>query len=105
MATSTAHSPIRRGETIGIGLADDTIMYAVNRYRLVTTEQLCRALYKKGSFTYARARLAALAQRNFLVKKTLPKTSQGGAPHVYGLGPKGLRYLRSLDVATVNRVR
>src|SRR5229473_2026628 len=103
MITARKTTPLA---TIGLGIADDAVLRVVARYHLVIAEQVCRALYKPSNISYARQRLAGLAEKEFLSRRYLPRpTRTGSAPIVYGMGPKGRRYLQTLGEPVEQRLR
>jgi hypothetical protein len=105
----TTTLPRTKSETASIsfiGLADDAILRAINRYHLVTAEQICRLLYKPSVISYVRSRLSHLANADYLLRSDMLRPSRTGTgPIVYSLGPKGRKYLQSLDVAVPERLR
>src|SRR5688572_22138665 len=79
-----------------IGRPEDRILVAINLFDQLTAEQLSRHL--SYSFRYTQNICKALAEKKYLQRLTLPKTTQGGGvPYVYTLARKGRQYLSSQD--------
>jgi hypothetical protein len=97
---------IVRQSITSLSIADDAILDAVCRYGYLTSEQVCRLLFSRGSLTYVRARLKLLADRGYCLRVLLPRPSQhGSAPSVFRLGRKGLSYFESLGRDVPERFR
>jgi hypothetical protein len=88
-----------------VSKADEAILRAVNRYHLVTVNQVCRLLYKPGALTTVRSRVSRLAQANYLLRNAAFQHRIAPGPVVYSLGPKGRSYLASLGEAVPERLR
>lgn len=93
-------------QPIMITPAEHAVLEAHYRYYYLTNDQLCRLLYKKGSLTTVQTRSKSLWERNLLLRKFLPRTTQhGSAPSVYGLDRKGFQYLEDHGFEPPTRFR
>lgn len=91
--------PKKRPYSAPIGAPEDAILKALSRYHYLTSQQLCRLLYKGGSLSYVQAKLKLLNDTGYCQKLFLPRGAQNGsAPSVYCLGSKGRAYLQSCGI-------
>ncbi len=74
---------------------------ALNRYFLLSAEQVRRLFYGEGSIQYAKARCKLLADHGYVTVLTNAATKG----YVYRLGPAGLKLLRTLDEEVPRRLR
>jgi hypothetical protein len=90
-------------ERKGLTSTEEEIVRAVNELRFVTVDEILRLLFKKGSRTYARKILRALAggqdgkMNEYLFRLRLP-TQGGNYLRIYTLGRAGARFLRESGV-------
>jgi hypothetical protein len=86
---------------------DETILQAVSEYRFLTAREITALCYSKGSLTYARSRLSALAGNKDLTDKALtydyplwrwsfPTGNRGRNEKIFALSLTGSRMLHSL---------
>lgn len=79
---------------------------ALNRYFLLTAEQVRRLFYGEGSLTWAKGRLKLLTDNGYASALAVKRTdNRGNAAFVYRLGPGGLKLCRSLDDPVPRRLR
>src|SRR5688572_15509056 len=77
---------------------------ALHRYYYLTSRQLCRLLYSRGSLTYIQTKLAKLVRAGYVQRVWMPKRSAcGSSPAVYTLARRGLNHLRSLGIDVPSR--
>ncbi len=87
-------------------LKDIETVRALNRYFLVTAEQVRRLFYGEGSIQWAKGRLKLLTDHEYASALKVTRTdSRGNAAFVYRLGPEGLKLCRSLDEPVPRRLR
>jgi Replication-relaxation len=76
----------------------DTILKdAINRYHLLTSEQITRLLYSSGTIKTVKAYLTAMTDVRLTQSLSLP-TVRGRRPHLYFLGTLGRKALRDEDI-------
>jgi hypothetical protein len=81
-----------------LNLKDIAILQAMAYYRFMTALDVTALLFAKGSMTYARGRLSALAGNNdhelnqYLYRFALP-SERGNSERIWTLGSKGREYL------------
>ena len=78
--------------------ADEKILRAFTTYPYLTSEQLTRLLYRKGSAHYVSAKLKSLTKQKLLHRLERETIN---FPYVYCLGIRGIRYRQALgcDIA------
>jgi hypothetical protein len=84
------------------GIPHDTILKrAIYPYHLVTTEQVIRLLYRKGTYTTAMTHLKAMRDNKYVQYSFLP-TLRGNRPYLHFLGPAGKKALKAegMDLVT-----
>ena len=89
-----------RSLALAISAAEDRVLPLFLFYHVLTPEQICRLLYKRGSLTFAYDVLARLAKKEYLQVIAYPRSFPGRSQNVYTLARKGIRYLagEGLDV-------
>lgn len=85
--------------------ADDAMLRAIYAYQFLTTEQVTRLLYSRGSLWNVGARLKRLAEAGYLHRRRVPTINTGNTPFVYSLGRFGMRYLREAGISEFPRFR
>jgi len=84
---------------------DMSLLYTVYRYYFVSVEQVTRALYKPGSLTTVRNRLASLEKRGFLLSLYYPTIRKGNSPKIYTIAREGLNVLKEQEYDVPSRFR
>jgi hypothetical protein len=74
----------------------ERILEALYRYHFLTTEQVTRLFYSRGSLTTVRALLYELALKKYVMFLYLPRpTPLGSVPKIYTLARRGINYLKT----------
>lgn len=84
---------------------DMSLLYTVYRYYFVTVEQVTRALYKPGTLTTVRNRLASLEKRGYLLSLYYPTIKKGNSPKIYSIARAGLNVLQEQEYDVPSRFR
>lgn len=84
---------------------DDAIIHAVYTYRYLTSEQITRLFFSKGSGSHVRVIIKSLSDAEYLYRFHLPVRTKGEIPYVYTLGSKGMKYLKRLETDGITRFR
>jgi len=83
---------------------EQPILQALHRYYCLTSRQICRLLYSRGSLTYIQATLKALVDQRYVQRIWIPKRGPfGSSPAVYMLARRGLNHLRNLGMTLERR--
>ncbi len=82
---------------LGLKPCEQPVLEALQRYYCLTSRQLCRLLYSRGSLTYIQARLKTLADAGYVQRIWMPKRGpSGSSPTVYTLARRGVSHLTRL---------
>ncbi len=76
---------------------DTALIATVYRYYFVTIEQVTRALYKPGSYSTVKNRLASLEKRGYLLSLYYPTVKKGNSPKIYSIAREGLNVLKEQE--------
>lgn len=96
---------LNRGKLLILTNRDEDILRAIYKYHYVTSQDITRLLFSKGSLTHVREILSALSggedhqERNYLYRFQLPNSSSGNREKVYTLGATGRDLLASLGLS------
>lgn len=89
-----------------ISTSDDAILYALHRYSVLSSSQVCRLLYSLGSLSWVQAKLKRLVDLEYLQRLFLPRPSRfGSAPSIFTLARKGLNHLAAQGIEVQKRHR
>jgi hypothetical protein len=101
MAETTLFTPKKSTTPFRLTAKDIETVRALNRYFLLSAEQVRRLFYGKGSITWAKDRLRLLTKYEYA--SVLDNKAKG--EYVYRLGPEGLKLCRKLDEPVPRRLR
>lgn len=104
--TDTTRVPSAKATPFYPNSKDIETVKALNRYFLLSAEQVRRLFYGAGSIKWAKGRLKLLADNDYASALKVTRTdNRGNAAFVYRLGPEGLKLCRSLDEPVPRRLR
>jgi hypothetical protein len=90
----------------GLKPCEEPVLQALQRYYCLTSRQLCRLLYSRGSLTYIQSRLKSLVGAGYVERVWMPKRGpSGSSPAVYVLARRGLNHLKRLGAQIDRRHR
>src|SRR4051812_35160928 len=95
----------KRLASLKLGIKDDAILDALNRYYYLTPEQVTRLFYSSGSLTLVKAKLKRLVESGHCQRLHFQEKHPAKASYVYHLARKGMRYLERIGVEAGGRYR
>ncbi|MGD9685352.1 MAG: replication-relaxation family protein [Candidatus Obscuribacterales bacterium] len=79
--------------------SDEQVLRSLHRFHYLSSRQLCRLAYSRGSLTYAQSKLKKLTDAGYCQRIWVPKRAQyGSAPSVYALARRGINHLRAIGL-------
>lgn len=85
---------------------DERLLRSLHRFHYLSSQQLCRLTYSRGSLTYVQSKLLKLTRYGFVQRTWLPRRiNHGSSPAIYSLARKGMNHLKRLGVAPRQRIR
>ncbi len=92
------------GSFLALKPSDEQVLKSLHRFHYLSSRQLCRLAYSRGSLTYAQSKLKNLTDAGYCQRIWLPKRAQyGSAPSVYTLARRGINYLRAIGLDVSGR--